>query len=788
MKQFFTLAFALLLSTVLFAQAYPTGTRTITFVDAARGNRSVDVEFHYPATTAGSNTALANDSFNFIVFGHGFQMGASAYLPYSDSLAKNGYIVAYPNTESSLSPSHPNFAQDLIFVYNQIILANNNSSSPLYHKVRIRGAIGGHSMGAGCTVLSASYGNPATCYFTFAAANTNPSSIAAAPAMTKPYLAFAGSYDCIAPYASNQLPMYDSSGSACKVLVNINGASHCQFGAGNFQCNFGEGVSFCANPPTSRSSQINTTLRYMYPFFDYYLRGNCAAWTTFDNVYNADATNSKKRNCTNTVPSNAAINGATAFCAGGSSTLTAAPAGFQYNWSNGSTANILNVTSGGTYSVTVGNGVCSITAAPLTVNAINTVLPIITGDTIACNSTTLIASATGATNYNWSNAAATASNTITGSGSYTVTADFGSGCTTTATTSVSIDTVSATINGPTTICSGLSATLTVSGGASYAWSNGLGSGTSVTVSPSQPTTYTVTATSSGGGCTATPTQTVSVQSTPTAMVSGPTSVCHGNTIALTANGGNSYNWSNGLGSNSTINVSPDSNTTYTVTATIGAGCTATADYTVTVLQATSAQVAELICSGSVYSFNGTALTVAGTYTDTIQNAAGCDSIITLILSVDTIPHVVITQVGTQQLSAGTGYVSYQWLENGQVIPNETSPFFYPTHDGSYSVIVTNRQQCADTAAAFSFVIGGINEQEIENIRLYPNPVSNELYIRATEQLGAIVITDIMGRVVISTKAEANTAAIDMSKLSAGLYMVQLTASDNAIQTKMIRKQ
>jgi hypothetical protein len=115
--------------------------------------------------------------------------------------------------------------------------------------------------------------------------------------MTKPYLDFAGSYDCIAPYAAHQLPMYDSSASPCKVLVEINGASHCQFGAGNFQCNLGEGVSGCASPPTSRTSQINTTLGYLYPFLKYYLREDTTAKTAFDNVYTTDAVNTKKRSC-----------------------------------------------------------------------------------------------------------------------------------------------------------------------------------------------------------------------------------------------------------------------------------------------------------------------------------------------------------------------------------------------------------------------------------------------------------------------------------------------------------
>jgi hypothetical protein len=280
-----------------FAQTYSVGVQTVTYIDSSRSNRSIPVEIHYPATTTGNNTPIAADSFPFVVFGHGFVMTASCYYPFSDTLATRGYIFAFPTTESSLSPSHADFAQDLIFVYNKLISENNNSTSPFYQHVIAQGAIAGHSMGGGCTVLSAQYSNPAACYFTMSEATTNPSSISAAPMMTKPYLSLAGSYDCIAPYATNQLPTYDSSGAPCKFLIEVTGASHCQWGVSNTECNLGETVSSCANPPLSETAQINTGLSYIEPYLDHYLKGNANALQAFDSVYAADAADVKTSNC-----------------------------------------------------------------------------------------------------------------------------------------------------------------------------------------------------------------------------------------------------------------------------------------------------------------------------------------------------------------------------------------------------------------------------------------------------------------------------------------------------------
>lgn len=280
------------------AQSYPVGTMTTTYTDANRSNRSIPVEIHYPAVSAGSSTNVAAGAFPFVVFGHGFQMTAPAYYPFADSLARHGYIVAFANTETSFSPSHADFAKDLLFIYTTLVAENNTSGSPFLGHVVPRGAIAGHSMGGGATVLSAQYGDSATCYFTFAEATTNPSSITAAQYLTKPYLSFAGSYDCIAPYNTNQLPTYNAAASACKWLIEITGASHCNFGLSNTQCGIGETFSGCANPPLSQAAQINTVLTYLYPYLDFYLNANPNAQAAFDNAYSVDNTSIKLRNCT----------------------------------------------------------------------------------------------------------------------------------------------------------------------------------------------------------------------------------------------------------------------------------------------------------------------------------------------------------------------------------------------------------------------------------------------------------------------------------------------------------
>jgi hypothetical protein len=327
---------------------------------------------------------------------------------------------------------------------------------------------------------------------------------------------------------------------------------------------------------------------------------------------------------------------AVSVCAGSPTTLTAA-GGTSYAWSNSggtAAAATFSPTTTSTYTVTVTANNCSATASKLvTVNA----LPLATLTPAApaiCAGASQTLTAGGGSSYAWSAGLGTGvskSVSPTSTTMYTITATDANNCSASASATVSVTTVVAAINGPTTICSGLSATLTASGGGTYAWSNSLGSAAAVTVSPTTATTYTVTVTNNS--CTATASQTVSVQSAPTAVINGASSVCAGSSITLTANGGNTYAWSNGGGNTASATFSPTSTTTYTVTASLGAGCTATATKTITIKQPTSGSYNQTICFGQSVLFNGISRTQSGAYLDTLVNLAGCDSFLTLNLTV-----------------------------------------------------------------------------------------------------------------------------------------------------------
>jgi esterase/lipase len=278
---------------------FQTGHQSFAITDTLRSNRSVSTEIYYPANTTGNNVPLAsgNTKFPVVVFGHGFTISTTNYIKLADSLTKYGFIVALPSTEGGLSPSHLNFAADINFLVNAILSLDTNTTSFLYQRITRKAAIGGHSMGGGCSILAAAINNPSVkALFNMAAAETTPSSIAASALVNVPSLLFSGSNDCIVP-AVSQLAMYNNIISSCKTHINITGATHCQIADNNFNCVFGQISSGCNSSSINVNTVYSKVTDLLIPFLDYYLKDECTRGIDFANEYNTMTGISKLSNC-----------------------------------------------------------------------------------------------------------------------------------------------------------------------------------------------------------------------------------------------------------------------------------------------------------------------------------------------------------------------------------------------------------------------------------------------------------------------------------------------------------
>ncbi len=270
----------LLAAAQLIAQPYQIGNISTTYIDPDRNNRNIPTEVFYPANQAGSNVPVADGMFPVVVFGHGFVMVYSAYEYLWEALVPLGYIVVLPKTEGSFSPNHLNLGLDLVFLIEKIKNEGMNESSAFYGKVTANAAMMGHSMGGGASFLGAANNPSVTTLVTFAAAETNPSAIAAAANIQAASIIFAGQNDCVTPPPQHQIPMYQALQNDKKIMITISGGGHCFFADYNFFCSVGE-ASCSPSPAITREEQQQTILSFLVPYFDFQLKGNFTSWQNF---------------------------------------------------------------------------------------------------------------------------------------------------------------------------------------------------------------------------------------------------------------------------------------------------------------------------------------------------------------------------------------------------------------------------------------------------------------------------------------------------------------------------
>jgi hypothetical protein len=386
-------------------------------------------------------------------------------------------------------------------------------------------------------------------------------------------------------------------------------------------------------------------------------------------------------------PVNVTITGNSVICSEIGTTLTAT-SGASYQWSSGQTTQSISVNTPGNYSVTVtnNNGCSGSSSQAVTMME----QAVISGNTHICQGENTTLSVSGTGTYTWSTGSHASSVTVSTPGNYIVTASLPNGCSSTASANVTVGTTpTPSILGNTVICQGQSTTLTANGGTSYVWSN---ASTNNSINVSQSGVYTVTATNAEG-CSNTANVTVTVNPLPNVSIIGNSSFCQGDNVTLTATGANSYAWNN-TATNASITVS--SAGTYTVTGTNVNGCSNTASKTVTVNPTYNIPLIHSICQGESYNFYGQNITAAGSYTHTLQTVNGCDSIITLTVTVKNLPtpsilgNTVICQGQSTTLTANGG-TSYVWSNAS------TNNCITVSQNGVYTVTATNTEGCSNTA-------------------------------------------------------------------------------------------
>lgn len=196
------------------------------------------------------------------------------------------------------------------------------------------------------------------------------------------------------------------------------------------------------------------------------------------------------------------------------------------------------------------------------------------------------------------------------------------------------------------------------------------------------------------------------------------------------------------------------------------------------------------CNSFVWMDGNTYTSDNNTATYVLTNANGCDSIVTLDLTINSIDATV--NVVDFTLSANLSGIDYQWIDcdNGnQAISGETNQSFTATANGNYAVIVDNGT-CSDTSVCQTISSIGLTENDLGAfVTLYPVPASTSLVIQNSSEniiLGYQII-DLSGKVLIEKSDHFNqdVIVVDLQSITAGTYLIRLDLVGQSIAKRLV---
>jgi hypothetical protein len=189
-----------------------------------------------------------------------------------------------------------------------------------------------------------------------------------------------------------------------------------------------------------------------------------------------------------------------------------------------------------------------------------------------------------------------------------------------------------------------------------------------------------------------------------------------------------------------------------------------------------------IPAGSTYGFyvglNGTLSYTTATGTAGVTPWGSNGALTITVGHSSSFPNVVNTpRAPLIQVHYGTNTstLTYQW-SNGATTEDLTG-----VAAGTYVITATDCNGCKASKTVNVGVISGLSEERINAISIHPNPAKNQITVKVAEKLvgSDYIIHDLLGKIVLKGKLNAENTMIELGNLSGGVY--SLTISDNNLK-------
>jgi uncharacterized delta-60 repeat protein len=134
--------------------------------------------------------------------------------------------------------------------------------------------------------------------------------------------------------------------------------------------------------------------------------------------------------------------------------------------------------------------------------------------------------------------------------------------------------------------------------------------------------------------------------------------------------------------------------------------------------------------------------------------------------------------------------SFEWYKNGELLDGETGQTLAidPVIGGTFTVSVTVGS-CTQSSDDYDYFVTSVVPREMNATRIYPNPFSERISVRSSQDLSGSVITLYSVTGIVLQQAQGvkeGDAILDVRHLSAGAYILSVESPKGRINVKLIK--
>jgi len=174
---------------------------------------------------------------------------------------------------------------------------------------------------------------------------------------------------------------------------------------------------------------------------------------------------------------------------------------------------------------------------------------------------------------------------------------------------------------------------------------------------------------------------------------------------------------------------------------------------------------------------------SGIYQLEVTNDYGCTSVSEPYLYCAEVTPVY--NAVTEVISVPAGYLNYQWYFNGLPLDGENTHVLNYPSSGNYGVVLSTSYGCTIQSTVITVTVG-VDKLDTALVRLFPNPVSEVLYVSLPYgESGQITLLDSVGRIVHQSVHSESEIKIDISSHAAGWYVLRLESDIRTVHCRIL---